>query len=195
MIRTLILILIILLPLSAATQSRCIIIGYSQFAQITKKHSYYNTPVGGKSTGYGFHLAHTSIENRYFLSTIFQYTFSRDSIVIWNLYAPPKRSEQQLKVLDIGFNFGILIPQHLNDFVSVYLGGGLHYARIYWDHPGIAAHSAPGVTTELLARISYEFEKFYLTGSYSYLFTINELDTISHRNGFRFGITIPYRRW
>jgi len=181
-------------PSSAFTQTKSITIGYSQFFQTTRTHNYYNEIVGGKSIGYGIHFSHTRSTERHFLSVNIGNTWSRDSIVIHPLNSPPSKAMQQLNVLDIGFNFGIGRSLQFNSFLSLYLGGGLHYARITYDYAGIAPKSNPGVTTELLACARYEFEHFFVVGTYSYLFTINEMDILTHRHGFRLGISLPYRR-
>lgn len=181
-------------PNSVTAQTRSITMGYSQFFQTTKKHNYYGREIGGKSIGYGIHLAHTSTNERYFINTNFGYTWSHDSIVISSANAPPHKGVQQLNVMDIGINFGIGHTMQFNSFLGLYLGGGLHYARITYDYSGIAVQANPGVTTEILGCARYEFEHFFVVGTYSYMFTINERDILTHRNGFRLGISIPYRR-
>jgi len=179
---------------SGTAQTKGITIGYSQFFQTTRVHNYNSEQVGGHSIGYGIHFSHTSSTDRYFINYNIGNTWSRDSIVIHPVNSPPSKGMQQLNVLDLGINFGIGRSLQFNSFLALYLGGGLHYARITYDYAGIAPKSNPGVTTELLACARYEFEHFFVVGTYSYMFTINEMDLLTHRHGFRIGISLPYRR-
>jgi hypothetical protein len=144
--------------------------------------------------------------NKGFYGVHFNYFFPvTDSAEVWmtdnygSLYV--KKGKERKTTFDAGFRFGVGIPQDFNEFLRIYLGGGLAYTRTKVEtlSPGgniypSRIHFYPGCSTELLAGIAWEFERLYLFAQYSYMYTISELTDMPHRNGVSAGVLIPLIR-
>lgn len=179
----------------------CFTAGYTHHFQDVKTSFYNDRLVGGKNQSNGFVFAFSSVARSYFISYVFACSFSNDSIAA--TVGPANNTHPELgtchyTVIDAGINFGVTVQQDLNEFFTFQLGGGLFYSRLKRDitYPRsgvIEPHlSVNGATTELLANARYELSRFFVFATYSYTFTINEFDFITHRNGFRIGVQIPF---
>lgn len=177
--------LTVFVPLKMTSQVSCLSVAYTHHFMNTSQTYYQGRLIGGNIQTNGCAIAHTRLAKKYFINHQIAFTFGKDSIFANNSLATALYT-----VIDAGINFGITVPQELNDFMSFQLGGGLHYTWIKRENPG-KDMAKPGASTELLSNFRYEFERCFVFATYSYMFTINEFDLISHRHGFRLGVQIP----
>jgi hypothetical protein len=112
-------------------------------------------------------------------------------------------------VVTYGVRFGYGIPQEFNEFLTLFVGGGLQLARIRKvnifpeTHPGFTYEQSDfepeafeprkeqGAMIEFCAGGFYELEQFYLTAQYSFFYPVgSEMKSIG-RHGLNLGICYP----
>jgi hypothetical protein len=103
--------------------------------------------------------------------------------------------------LDIMARFGYKIPQSFNDFLTLHIGFGSGFTEVFEQtvYPtsgvvGFPETKAPGFSLELLGGGIYELKYFFVFAQFSYIYTISELSHQNRRDGFVFGIYLPFKR-
>lgn len=112
-----------------------------------------------------------------------------------------KRCLLERSTLDILARFGYKIPQSMNEFLTLHLGFGAGYTQVtekiitpFPNMEYVKQSRAPGFSLELLAGAIYEFQYVDVFAQFSYMYTISELASQIHRNGFVFGVYVPLKR-